>query len=374
MDIMEMSLDEIISSDYLGKETLGKINMSRNRRQAGGFHVKVFRPDISYRAKPYAYRPGIGNTGFAMRQSTEYYGNGPDVYGAHTSSYGRRRIYVKAPEFYGKSAKVYGKHRQSFGNHIEMYGNKPDYHGRKHKQYGHGQHAGVFDKRIGGYGKMYGKYPRAHGKRYDKYGKRSKMVEKSNVDELRSNKNKLYKKQTNKFYNVRDKRDDCYDDGFDIKKTLEIRSKGLGVKGRYDRMFENPFDDSGYQPESDASSDSYRHGRVSKMRAKHSGSRGKRYKSRPKPRRNKRYSRQRSSKIRISNLALCVTDTDVTALFGEIGPIKKCLIHFDRYGKSLGLADVIYLHREDALRAVKIYNGLPLDRRILRVRYIPYYY
>ncbi|XP_027101350.1 THO complex subunit 4A-like isoform X2 [Coffea arabica] len=76
------------------------------------------------------------------------------------------------------------------------------------------------------------------------------------------------------------------------------------------------------------------------------------------------------TKLYVSNLYYGVTNDDIKVLFSDVGELKRYAIHYDRTGKSMGTAEVVFARHSDALKAINRYNDLLLDGRPIKIEII----
>lgn len=71
--------------------------------------------------------------------------------------------------------------------------------------------------------------------------------------------------------------------------------------------------------------------------------------------------------LHISNLDFGVSERDLKELFGEFGDLKRADLHYEKGGRSLGTGELVFMNRGSAMKALKTYNGVPLDGRAMRL-------
>ncbi|KAJ2486815.1 RNA-binding RNA annealing protein [Coemansia sp. RSA 2050] len=74
-----------------------------------------------------------------------------------------------------------------------------------------------------------------------------------------------------------------------------------------------------------------------------------------------------SGRIHISNLDYAVSEADIRALFGQVGPVRSATLNYGPNGKSKGTGEVQFRNAAHASLAVEKYHGVTLDGRPMRI-------
>jgi len=72
----------------------------------------------------------------------------------------------------------------------------------------------------------------------------------------------------------------------------------------------------------------------------------------------------------ISNLDYNVSDDDIQELFGDFESVVKCYVNYDKSGRSLGKATVVFRDRAEAAAAKRRYTNMALDGQIMELELV----
>ena len=70
------------------------------------------------------------------------------------------------------------------------------------------------------------------------------------------------------------------------------------------------------------------------------------------------------AKVVVSNLQTSVTKDDIIELFGDVGALKRAKV------STPGTAEVVFVNRADALKAVEVYHNRQLDGKAMKCQLV----
>jgi len=76
------------------------------------------------------------------------------------------------------------------------------------------------------------------------------------------------------------------------------------------------------------------------------------------------------AKVRITNLNYNIMEQDLKRFLNPIGEIERISIHYDRTGRSKGVADVTFSRQSDAEKCIREFNGKTLENRDLKIFFL----